>query len=109
MGLGTLYTFDPALLVPDEKKSFEDGCFVLIGPWKELGRWRRHIYHGVANTIERKHGLDEGTMLETPWGSLDQKLQNLWLWGTGDEHITFTWSGGATPIKYGGRFGGIIT
>ena len=30
-------------------------------------------------------------MLETPWRDLDPELQQLWLWGTGDEHITFTW------------------
>ena len=47
-------------------------------------------------------------MLETPWEDLDTKLQNLWLWGTGDQHITFTWRGGASPMKYGGRFDGII-
>ena len=56
-----------------------------------MGRWRRHIYQGVADTIERKRGLPPGTMLETAWEELDAELQHAWLWGTGDEHITFTW------------------
>ena len=38
-----------------------------------MGRWRRHIYQGVADTLERKHGLPPGTMLETPWEELDPR------------------------------------
>ena len=59
---------------------------------------------GVADTVERKNALPEGTMLETPWEELDERIQELWLWGTGEEHITYTWRGGASPIKYGGNF-----
>ncbi len=47
-------------------------------------------------------------MLETPWNKLPAELQKLWLWGTGDEHITFTWRNGAHGHKYGGQFEGII-
>ncbi|MBP90824.1 MAG: excinuclease ABC subunit A [Planctomycetaceae bacterium] len=107
-GLGELYSFDPDLLVPDAELTFKKGCFELIGNWKELGRWRRHIYQGVADTIERMHELDSGTMLETPWEELDEELQELWLWGTDDVHITYTWRGGNSPMKYGGEFEGIV-
>ena len=106
-GLGDLYSFDPELLIPDPELSFKDGCFELIGAWRDLGRWRRHIYQGVADTIEHKQGLAPGTMLDTPWSQLDPALQAVWLWGTGDEHITFTWRQ-AAGHKYGGKFGGII-
>ena len=34
-------------------------------------------------------------------------MRNLWLYGTGDEHITFTWRGGSSGHKYGG-FEGIV-
>ena len=107
-GLGQLYSFDPDLLVPDAGRSFKKGCFELVGGWKELGRWRRHIYQGVADTIERKHELETGTMLETPWEDLDEELQELWMWGTGDLHVTYTWRGGNSPMKYGGEFEGIV-
>ena len=72
-GLGEFYSFDPELLVPDAEKSFKEGCIELIGPWKDLGRWRRHIYQGVADTMERKLELAEGTLLETPWNELDRR------------------------------------
>jgi len=109
-GLGERFAFDQDLLIPEasRRRSFKKGCFELLGTWSELGRWRRHIFQGVAETMERKLGLLPGTMLETPWADLDPSLQDLLLWGTGDEHITYTWRGGASPVKYGGKFEGII-
>ena len=107
-GLGEFYSFDPELLVPDATKSFARGAVEIIGPWKDIGRWKRTIYAGVAEKVERSNDLPEGTLLETPWQDLDPALRELLLWGTGDEHITFTWKGGKSPIKYGGNFEGII-
>ncbi len=107
-GLGQLYSFDPELLIPDDGRSFKKGCIEILGTWKNLGRWRRHLYQGVADTIERLKGLPAGTMLETPWRDLDPPLQRLLLWGTGNRHITYTWRGGASPMKYGGKYEGII-
>ncbi len=107
-GLGQQYTFDRELLVPDGSLSFKQGCFALIGAWRDLGRWRRHIFQGVAETVEHKHGLELGTMLNTPWQNLGPALQAMWLMGTGDLHVTFTWRNGVKGQKYGGRFEGII-
>ena len=108
-GLGRIYTFDPELLIPDAARSFQQGCIEVLGNWKDLGRWRRHIYKGVAETVERNLGLDEGTMLETAWEELPEKLQDYWLYGTDDLHITYTWRGGNSPMKYGGTFSGVVS
>ena len=107
-GLGQVYSFDPDLLVPDGSLSFKQGCFDLLGNWKKLGRWRRHIYQGVADTITRTEQWPEQMMLEAPWQDLPRQAQQYWLWGSGTQHITFTWRGGQSPMKYGGRFEGII-
>ena len=107
-GLGEIHTFDPGLLIPDPSKSFQQGCFVPIGKWKELGRWRRHIYRGVADTLARVYGYEKNTILETAWEELDEKIQHAFLWGTGDLHITYTWRNGASGHKWGGTFEGII-
>merc|ERR1712188_30002 len=74
----------------------------------DLGRWRRHIYQGVADSFERVNDMEAGVMLETPWQDLDEMQQEAWLWGTDELHITFTWRGGKSPMKYGGNFEGII-
>ena len=36
------------------------------------------------------------------------KQRDIWLWGTGDEHITYTWRAGKAAQKYGGTFDGLI-
>ena len=107
-GLGHIYSFDPDLLIPDGDLSFKQGCFELLGNWKKLGRWRRHIYQGVSDTTGRTESWPEEMMLETAWKDLPGKAQQCWLWGTGDQHITFTWRGGQSPMKYGGTFEGVI-
>ncbi|MCE9546387.1 MAG: excinuclease ABC subunit UvrA, partial [Planctomycetia bacterium] len=107
-GLGEFFSFDPELMVPDPKLSFREGCIELVGPWNEMGRWRRHIYRGVAETIERVRGLPDESMLDTPWKDLAPDLQYLWLWGTDKQHITYTWRGGQHGQKYGGTYEGII-
>ncbi len=107
-GLGQIYTFDPERLIPDPSRSFQQGCIELIGRWREMGRWKRHIYRGVAEMLERKYALEKGTVLEMAWEELDPASQHALLWGTGDEHITFTWRSGPSGNKWGGKFEGII-
>jgi excinuclease ABC subunit A len=107
-GLGEVYGFDLDLLIPNKGRSFKQGCIELIGPWTELGRWKKHIYQGVAETLERIHELGPGDLLETAWEELDPDLARQLLWGTGDLHITYTWKHGAGVHKYGGEFEGIV-
>ncbi len=107
-GLGQMFSFDPGKLITAPEKSLAQGCIELVGTWKGLSRWKRHIYKGVAETMERKLELPHDTLTDTPWQDLDEQLQRIWLWGTGDEHITFTWRGGKNSQKYGGTFDGII-
>jgi excinuclease ABC subunit A len=107
-GLGEIYNFDPEQLVPDPSRSFQQGCVELVGTWKEMGRWRRHVYRGVAENLERKHGWPTGTVLETAWEELPQEARDGLLWGTGEEHITFTWRSGPSGYKWGGTYEGIV-
>jgi excinuclease ABC subunit A len=107
-GLGHIYTFDPGKLIPDPTRSFQQGCIELAGKWREMGRWRRHIYRGVAETMERKYALPHGAVLETAWEELDPRVRHALLWGTGEEHVTFTWRSGPSGYKWGGKFEGVI-
>jgi excinuclease ABC subunit A len=107
-GLGQIYSFDPQRLIPEPTRSFQQGCVELLGKWRDMGRWKRHIFRGVADTLERKYGLPPGSVLETAWEELDERVQHALLWGTGEDHITFTWRSGTSGYKWGGPFEGII-
>ncbi|MBN2579731.1 MAG: excinuclease ABC subunit UvrA [Pirellulales bacterium] len=107
-GLGRIYTFDPQKLIPDPVRSFQQGCIALLGKWKEMGRWRRHIFRGAAGHLERKFSLPSGTILETAWEELPAEAKHALLWGTGGEHVTFTWRSGPSGYKWGGKYEGII-
>ena len=66
-----------------------------------MGRWRKHIYEGVAKTL----GID----LKTPWKDLPQQQRDWLLHGSGDRHITFEWKQrGGGVWKHGGTWDGIV-
>lgn len=106
-GLGHLYTFVPNLLIPDETLSLRNGAITLLGTWADLGRYRKHIYNGVAKWIDQTLELPTGTSLKTPWEKLPQAAQHIWLWGA-EETIDFVWRGGRKATKYQGSFDGLI-
>ncbi|GIW79676.1 MAG: UvrABC system protein A [Gemmatales bacterium] len=100
-GLGTLHTFDPELLVPDPTRSFFAGAIPLVGGLRSMGRWRRHIFQGVADTL----GID----LKKPWNQLSEQERNWLLYGAGNRHITYEWKlRGGGVWKHGGKWEGII-
>ncbi|RMG03065.1 MAG: excinuclease ABC subunit UvrA, partial [Planctomycetota bacterium] len=107
-GLGRVHTFAPERLIPDPSRSFQQGCIELLGTWKEMGRWKRHIFRGVAEKLEKDYDLEPGSVLETAWEELPEAIRHKLLWGTGDDHITFTWRAGPSGRKWGGKYGGII-
>ncbi|MBI3823844.1 MAG: excinuclease ABC subunit UvrA, partial [Planctomycetes bacterium] len=100
-GLGTRYSFDPDLLVPDADVSFYEGAIPIVGPLRGMGRWRKHIYEGVAKTFD----ID----VKQPWRTLSEEHKNILLHGTGDRHITFEWKmRGGNVWKHGGTWEGIV-
>src|SRR5262245_32281168 len=100
-GLGTKFTFDTDLLIPDASKSFYEGCIVIVGPMRNMGRWRKHIFEGVARTF----GID----LKTPWGDLPPEHQSVLLNGGGERAVTYEWKHrGGGVWKHGGNWEGII-
>jgi excinuclease ABC subunit A len=100
-GLGTKYTFDPELVIPDTDVSFFNGAVPLVGDLRTMGRWRKHIYEGVGKSL----GID----IKLPWAELPKAHQNLLLNGSGDAHIIWEWKkrGGAV-LKHSGKWEGII-
>ncbi len=91
-GLGVRHDLDPELLVPDPSLSVWNGAIELLGPVKGIGKWRRHIFEGVAANLEAdKDGPTKGSMLRGPWKDLAPKWREAWLYGTGDRIIVHHW------------------
>ncbi|HLW65498.1 MAG TPA: excinuclease ABC subunit UvrA [Gemmataceae bacterium] len=100
-GLGMQHTFDPELLIPDPEMSFFDGAIPIVGPMRGMGKWRKHIFEGVAKTL----GID----LKQPWKDTPKEHQDWLLSGSGSRHITFEWKQrGGSVWKHGGKWEGII-
>jgi excinuclease ABC subunit A len=99
-GLGTRYSFDPDLVIPDPNLSMYEGAIPLVGPLRGMGRWRRHIYEGVARTL--------GINLKQSWNQMPQEHRDLLLYGAGGQHITWEFRQRHGVHKHGGRWEGII-
>jgi excinuclease ABC subunit A len=97
-GLGARFDFDPDLLIPDPSLDFLAPCIVPMR--HKPGRWRQHIYAGVARHLD----VD----LETPWQDLPRRARDALLYGTGEAHITFEWKGRFGTWKHGGTFEGVL-
>jgi excinuclease ABC subunit A len=100
-GLGARYTFDPELLIPDPSQSFYEGAIPIVGALRGMGRWRKHIFEGVAGTL----GID----LKLPWRDMPKEHQDWLLYGAGERHISYAWKQrGGGVWKHGGKWEGIV-
>ena len=106
-GLGVRHEFDEELLVADEKKPVRGGALNLLKPFKDLGKWKKHIYEGAAAAIEEDHGLAAKSFLKTPWAKLPEAARRAWLDGLGSRHVTFHWRGRG-GWKHGGEWPGFL-
>ncbi len=107
-GLGLRHGFSAASIVVEEKKSIQNGALLFLPSLKKLGRWPRHILISSAEAIEKLVGMDTGTLLKIKWVDISAEAQKLWLYGTGDRHITFSWKTRGGVYKHGGTWEGWV-
>ena len=109
-GLGVRHDFAPDLLVPDPSLSVWDGAIAPLGPIKDVGKWRRHIFEGIAINFESDpDGPPKGTMLKGPWGKLDDRFQRVWLYGAGDRVIVHHWKNRKRIWSHAEKWEGVAT
>jgi excinuclease ABC subunit A len=72
-GLGAVYDFDPARLVPDESLSLQQGA---IAPW---AKGDRKLVKEALGSLSRTFGID----LALPFRRLPKKVRDLLLFGAG--------------------------
>ncbi|WP_337174792.1 excinuclease ABC subunit UvrA [Paludisphaera sp.] len=107
-GLGIRHDFDPDLLVPDPSLSVWEGAIAPLGPVKGIGKWRKHIFEGVAKNFESDaDGPAAGTMLRGPWSRLDERWRKVWLYGAGDRPIVCHWKNKGKGWTHAEKWSGV--
>jgi excinuclease ABC subunit A len=96
-GLGVLLEVDEEKIVPDPKKTINDGAIAI---WKEGSEhWRLRQVHTVCKHFKAS--------LDVPWQKLPEKVRNCVLYGSEDK-IKFEFNGEASAYQYTGNFEGLV-
>jgi excinuclease ABC subunit A len=107
-GLGDIYGIDPEKLVTAPEKSLRKGAMGVLGSFRDMPRWMRRLFTGVAAHAEAKRKLPAGTLLDTPWHLLTPQQQKVWLTGTGVEEVKLAWKRGKAERGANTKFEGIL-
>src|SRR5690606_29774456 len=99
-GLGTELKFEPDLVVPDRSLSLRDGA---IYPWARTGNATPY-YEQTLEAIARHYKVN----MATPWEELPRRVQDIILFGSGSEEITFTYEDGVRRYSTTKPFEGVI-
>ncbi|MBE7704377.1 MAG: excinuclease ABC subunit UvrA [Cyanobacteria bacterium SIG29] len=99
-GLGAHFEMDADLLIPDRKNSLKAGA---IYPWAKTGN---QYYQDVLSSVADHYGFD----METPFEELDEKYQNIILYGSKRETIKLRFKefGGTRYVTQKRPFIGVI-
>ncbi len=106
-GLGDIYGIDPAKLVTNPEKTLRKGALGVLGSYRDMPRWMRRLFNGVAAHAEEKKKLEPGTLLDTPWQDLTPAQRKIWLDGTGIDTIKISWKRGRAERGASTKFEGI--
>ncbi len=99
-GLGVKMLFDPALVVPDNDASVEDGA---VAPWSASSV--PSPYYAMALKGVLSH---YGAKMDTPWKKLPAKVKDAVLNGTGDDEITIKYQDGTRKFETRKPFEGVL-
>lgn len=91
-GLGTVFEFDPDLVVPDASLSVADGA---IAAWRQKGSKRMNVFYSrMIRKLCKNFGIDK----DVPFKKLTKRLQRIILKGTNERDTK----------EYGKQFEGVI-
>ena len=97
-GIGHNLNVDPKLVIPDEKKSLQDGA---IDPWSKSSS----LYYAQTLSSLSKHYKFN---LNDPWKKLPKKIQEIILYGSDEEEIKFTYDDNYETYTTKKTFEGVI-
>ncbi len=97
-GLGREMFFDPALVVPDERRPLGDGA---VAPWTGS---QSPYYDQTLQSLARHFKATT----RTPWQDLPERVRHAILFGTGEEQVAFTYKDGVRQYTVAKPFEGVI-
>jgi excinuclease ABC subunit A len=99
-GLGVKMLFDPALIVPDEDLSVEDGA---VAPWSSASVPSPYYFMALKGVLAHY-----GAKVDVPWKKLPAKVKNAVLHGTGDDEIAIKYSDDVRKYETRKPFEGVV-
>lgn len=97
-GLGVELFFDERLIVPDSALSIDKGA---IAPWAKS---KSAYLTQTVNALAKHFGFDK----KTPWKDLPERIQKLFLYGSGEEAIKFRFDDAGRVYEVTRVFEGVI-
>ncbi len=97
-GLGVELFFDERLIVPDAALTVYDGA---IAPWR---KGKSPYFRQTIEAIARHYEFDRNT----PWKDLPAHVQQVFLYGSGEEEIPFRYDEGGRVYQVTRPFEGVI-
>ncbi len=97
-GLGVELFFDERLVVPDQNLKIYDGA---LAPWR---KGKSPYFLQTIEAIARHYKFDQNTR----WKDLDPKVQQVFLYGSGDEEILFRYDEAGRVYQVTRVFEGVI-
>jgi excinuclease ABC subunit A len=97
-GLGVELFFDERLVVPDVTLSLYDGA---LAPWR---KGKSPYFLQTIEALARHYGFER----DLPWRDLPEAVQQVMLFGSGDEEIKFRYDEGGRVYEVTRSFEGVI-
>jgi excinuclease ABC subunit A len=97
-GLGVETFFDPALVIPDERRSLAEGAVV---PWTGA---QSPYYDQTLQSLARHFKVS----MRVPWAELPARVREAILNGTGEQKVTFTYKDSVRSYSVTKPFEGVL-
>ena len=97
-GLGQELFFDERLVVPDQRLKIDDGA---LAPWR---KGKSPYFLQTIDALAKHYEFDKNTM----WKDLPKSVQQVFLYGSGDEEIQFRYDEGGRVYQVSRVFEGVI-
>ncbi|MFA8384024.1 MAG: excinuclease ABC subunit UvrA [Pelagibaca sp.] len=97
-GLGVELFFDPNLVVPDITLKISDGA---LAPWR---KGKSPYFLQTIESLAKHYGFNKNAR----WKDLDPNIQQVFLYGSGDEEIPFRYDEGGRVYQVTRTFEGVI-